>query len=196
MSKLGYGIGMAASIGAGLAVGTGEARIAKGAYDLFKNAHSASTVTRAGKTAVEANRVFNLTKESSQTITKISAATKNAGLFVQNAVTKGGVKKIECMSDLLIKETLHGKGYFTSRYKPNASQVLEAGEKFLGRNYKSIGRPGDGVYRSADSLRQFRIDSNSLTGKHDPWIPHVHLETFKPENIYKPYVNNHIPFIE
>jgi hypothetical protein len=92
MSKLGYGIGMAASIGAGLAVGTGEARIAKGAYDLFKNAHSASTVTRAGKTAVEANRVFNLTKESSQAITKISAATKNTGLFVQNGVTKEGVK--------------------------------------------------------------------------------------------------------
>jgi hypothetical protein len=57
---------------------------------LFKNAHSASTVTRAGKTAVEANRVFNLTKESSQAITKISAATKNTGLFVQNGVTKRG----------------------------------------------------------------------------------------------------------
>ncbi len=67
---------MAASIGAGLAVGTGEARIAKGAYDLFKSAQSVSAATRAGKTAVEANRVFNLTKESSQAITKISAATK------------------------------------------------------------------------------------------------------------------------
>jgi pyocin large subunit-like protein len=82
---------MAASIGAGLAVGTGEARIAKGAYDLFKSAQSVSAATRAGKTIIEANRVFNLAKESSQAITKISAATKNSGLFVQNAVKKEGV---------------------------------------------------------------------------------------------------------
>jgi hypothetical protein len=73
---------------------------------------------------------------------------------------------------------------------------LEAGEKFLSNGYRSIGRPGDGVYRSADGLRQFRIDSNSLAGKHDPWIPHAHLEVFKQKNIYKPYINNHIPFVE
>ncbi len=31
---------------------------------------------------------------------------------------------------------------------------------------------GDGVFRSADALRQFRIDSNSIAGNH---APNVHL---------------------
>jgi len=66
----------------------------------------------------------------------------------------------------------------------------------LGKGYRSVGRPGDSVYKSADGLRQFRIDSNSLLGKHDPWVPHIHLEMFKPDNIYKSYINNHIPFVE
>jgi hypothetical protein len=38
---------------------------------------------------------------------------------------------------------------------------------------------------------QFRIDSNSLVGKHDRWIPHVHFEIFKPGNTYRPY--NYVP---
>ena len=147
---------------------------------------------------------FQSTKSVGQTIKAVKSAvtrTPATKLFqkVHNlgaSATKEGLKKIESIPELLIQETLQGKGYFASKYKPTVSEALEAGEKFLGRGYRSIGRSKDGVFKNADRLRQFRIDSNSLMGKHDPWIPHFHLETFKPENIYKPYTNNHIPFVE
>jgi hypothetical protein len=37
-------------------------------------------------------------------------------------------------------------------------------------------------------------NSNSLAGKHSPKAPHIHLETFKPNNIKDPYTNNHVFF--
>ena len=120
------------------------------------------------------------------------------GQSVKNIVANVAQKEIQIgnMADLLINETQHGRGFFISQYKPKATQVLEAAEKYLGKGYKQIGKSGDGVFRSADGLRQFRMDSNSLMGKHDPWMPHVHWQMFKPENIYKPYANNHIIFFE
>lgn len=64
--------------------------------------------------------------------------------------------------------------------------------KHLGEGYKEIGKPGSGVFRSADGAKQFRIDDNSLRGNHAPGVPHVHLETYKP-GARKPSANNHIP---
>ncbi len=83
----------------------------------------------------------------------------------------------------------------TSQYKLSASEALQTGEKFLGAGYREIGKPGRGVFRSADGLRQFRIDTGSITGSHAPGAPHVHLEAFK-INAKDPYINNHIIFYE
>jgi hypothetical protein len=76
-----------------------------------------------------------------------------------------------------------------------ADESLEAGQKFVGDNYTEIGKPGSGVFRSADGTRQFRMDNGSLSGSHPPNKPHVHLETYKP-GANKPTVNNHIPFVD
>lgn len=87
------------------------------------------------------------------------------------------------------------KKNITSQHTLTADEALEAGQKFLGNNYKEIGKPGSGVFRSADGTRQFRMDNGSLSGSHSPNKPHVHLEAYKPGS-NKPIVNNHIPFVD
>jgi hypothetical protein len=77
----------------------------------------------------------------------------------------------------VIEETLQtNEDSFTSKHILNQDEAMEVGIRWLGKGYKEIGKPGSGVYRSADGLRQFRIDKNSLTGNHAPYEPHVHLE--------------------
>ncbi len=90
--------------------------------------------------------------------------------------------------------TLESKGMITSKYQLSASEALRAGEKFLEIGYREIGQ-GQGVFRSLDGLRQFRIDVNSIMGKHSPGKPHVHMELFN-ANSTVPYTNNHILFYE
>lgn len=90
-----------------------------------------------------------------------------------------GITKINKV-DTVIAETFSGKGNITSDVILSADELLQAGEQFLGNGYKEIGKPGSSVFRSADDLRQFRIDDNSLLGKHSPGVPHGHLETFAP----------------
>ena len=58
--------------------------------------------------------------------------------------------------------------------------------------YKEIGQPNSGVYRSKDGLRQFRIDRNSIEGKHNPYESHVHLEKF--DSMGNKISNSHIIF--
>ena len=108
-----------------------------------------------------------------------------------------GLKAAKGMSkaDAVIAETLVGKGNLTSATKLSSNELLQAGEKFLGPRYKEIGKPGSGVFRSADGTRQFRIDGNSLSGNHAPGVPHGHLETYAP-GAAKPTTNNHIPFLD
>ncbi|MDE3046666.1 MAG: RHS repeat-associated core domain-containing protein [Verrucomicrobiota bacterium] len=113
-----------------------------------------------------------------------------AGIFFGKGFTKHASK-----INLVLKETIKGSGSFTSQFKLSSKEALDTGMKFLGKNYKEIGKPGSGIFRSADGLRQFRLDTNSLLGKHDPWVPHIHLEAFKPNSKY-PYVNNHIVIYE
>lgn len=52
-----------------------------------------------------------------------------------------------------------------------SKQALEAGEKWLGKDYQEI---APGVYRSKDGTRQFRIRTSDLT---DPKGVHVHFES-------------------
>jgi uncharacterized protein RhaS with RHS repeats len=97
--------------------------------------------------------------------------------------------------ETVIAETLAGKGSFTSASKLSSNELLQAGEKFVGSGAKEIGKPGSGVFRSADGTRQFRIDNGSLTGSHSPGVPHGHLETYAP-GAARPTANNHIPFYD
>ncbi len=77
----------------------------------------------------------------------------------------------------VIKETRNSNSNsFTSRYVLTEDEAMNSGVRWLGKGYKEIGNPGSGVYRSADGLRQFRIDKNSLLGNHNPYKPHIHLE--------------------
>ena len=67
-----------------------------------------------------------------------------------------------CTVDKVIQETQQGKGNITSQFKLTEDEALEVGEKWLGNEYSEIGRSGQGVFRSADGTRQFRIDDGSL----------------------------------
>ncbi len=91
-------------------------------------------------------------------------------------------------ADDVIAETLNSKGNVTSKYRLKASDSLDAGMRWIGSEFSEI---GTGVFRSSDTMRQFRIDQNSLTGKHAPGLPHVHFETYEP-GANKPTTNNHV----
>ena len=73
------------------------------------------------------------------------------------------------------------------------AEALEAGTAFLGTGYRGIGKPGSGVFRSADGLRQLRIGSNSLAGAHAPGVPHVHFEIYVTPTSLRPTADNHVP---
>jgi hypothetical protein len=68
--------------------------------------------------------------------------------------------------------------------------ALEIAEKFLGNDYFQVGASKQGIFRNKDG-RQFRINDNSLLGKHSPDKAHIHLEVIK-DGSKKPSVNNHI----
>ena len=96
-----------------------------------------------------------------------------------------------CKVDAVIEETLNGKGNITSKYSLTPDEALDAGQKFLGKGYTEIGKPGSGVFRSGDRI--FRIDMNSLKGLHSPNVSHFHLEILDSAGLR--IVNNHIPII-
>ncbi len=95
----------------------------------------------------------------------------------------------------VIDETLNGTGNFTSSYTINAEDTLDTAEAFLGSGYRQLGLPNSGVFRSADGLRGFRIDNNSIQGFHPPNVPHVHFEVFNSSDLRRPISNNHVPLI-
>jgi hypothetical protein len=93
--------------------------------------------------------------------------------------------------DELIDEMLAGRQRIgvrriDSKHTLTEDEALEAGIQFPGPGYREIGQRGSGVYRNGQ--RQFRMDQRSLNGDHEPFIPHVHLETFRGGR--KPFVNN------
>ncbi|HYX32837.1 MAG TPA: hypothetical protein VE954_06965 [Oligoflexus sp.] len=94
--------------------------------------------------------------------------------------------------DRVIAETLASAGNITSKLTLTSTEALDTGIKWVGDGYKQIGLPDSGVFRSADSLRQFRIDKGSIAGGHDPFVPHVHFETYSPSK--RDFeANNHVP---
>ena len=95
----------------------------------------------------------------------------------------------------VLGETAAGAGNLTSAHRLSAAEALDAGTAFLGGGSREIGKPGSGVFRSADGLRQFRIDANSLTGRHDPHVPHAHFEIYETPTSQRPVVNNHVPIV-
>lgn len=95
--------------------------------------------------------------------------------------------------DSVINETLSGKKNFTSSTTLTSDEALAAGLKFLGTGYKEIGKPGSGVYHSADGTKEFRIDSGSIGGAHAPGVPHVHFGIKNPQT-GKYISNNHVPY--
>jgi hypothetical protein len=88
-----------------------------------------------------------------------------------------------------------GDGSIVSEHPMTADEALDAAHRFLGDDYveKGVNR---GVFRSADGLRQFRMDPDSIQGKHWPDIPHVHFEIFPEPGAKKATVNNHVPLIQ
>lgn len=95
--------------------------------------------------------------------------------------------------DKVIIETLEGRGNVTSKFKLTADEALQAGEKWVGSGYKEIGKPRQGVFRSADGRRQFRMDEGSLMGAHDPNVPHIHFQEVGSDG-RRFKTNNHVPF--
>jgi hypothetical protein len=93
----------------------------------------------------------------------------------------------------VLNESADAIGNTTSRFRLTHDEALEAGLKWLGPGYREIGRPGSGVFVSADGLRRFRIDNNSLLGRHAPNIPHVHYEWLDNAADAFPKGNNHVP---
>jgi hypothetical protein len=109
------------------------------------------------------------------------------------AVAVAGVPPVK---QEVIAETFQRRGGFTSDHVLNDDEALDVGVEFLGGGYRELGRPGSGVFRSQDGLRQFRIDETSLAGTHRPWQPHVHLQIFPHPTARREIVNNHIPLRE
>ncbi|MEV8478754.1 putative T7SS-secreted protein [Streptomyces sp. NPDC051173] len=94
-----------------------------------------------------------------------------------------------------ISETRGSKGSIISAHPMSADEALKAGIDFLGDGYKELGM-NRGVFRSADGLRQFRMDQDSLAGGHWPHVPHVHMEIFENPGDKKSMVNNHVPLAD
>ncbi|MGE1091460.1 MULTISPECIES: hypothetical protein [Pseudomonas] len=91
--------------------------------------------------------------------------------------------------------SLSGKKNFTSSMTLTADEALLAGQKYLGGQYTEIGKPGSGVFHSAEGVREFRIDPGSLSGSHAPGVPHVHFGVKDPLT-GKYIANNHVPCVE
>lgn len=95
--------------------------------------------------------------------------------------------------DVLDETTNHaGPVDFTSLHSLSPDEAMEMGIHWLGDGYSQIGKPDSGVFRSADGVRQFRMDENSLLGNHAPRPGHVHFEIYAP-GANRPLVNNHVP---
>ncbi|UNO41078.1 putative T7SS-secreted protein [Streptomyces sp. MST-110588] len=94
-----------------------------------------------------------------------------------------------------VAETRAGKGSIVSDHPMPFNEALKAGADFLGEGYRELGK-NTWVFRSADGLRQFRIDRDSLAGGHWPHVPHVHFEIYENGQAKKAFVNNHVPLTD
>ncbi|MGY4490754.1 hemagglutinin repeat-containing protein [Pseudomonas sp. TE3610] len=127
--------------------------------------------------------------------TALAGPTKNWKTFVnaekQIQLEAGAGQRV----DQVINETLSGKKNFTSSMTLTTDEALSAGQKYLGSGYREIGKPGSGVFHSADGTKEFRIDSGSISGAHAPGVPHVHFGVKDP--VTGKYIsNNHVPYAD
>ena len=103
--------------------------------------------------------VYNLTVEDDHTF---FVGTAGGGTWVHNACKSAVVQ----LTRGVLKE----------------NQVLDRALEWLGPGYKeSMGRTGtggEGVFRSADNLRQFRMAPSDLAGSHGSIGSHVHFQAF------------------
>ncbi|KKP36690.1 MAG: hypothetical protein UR28_C0039G0001, partial [Candidatus Peregrinibacteria bacterium GW2011_GWF2_33_10] len=133
-----------------------------------------------------------VTGEELSTTDQIISGAAIAIPLVSGGILKQVVKESSSIIDDIIQETLTKEGKFTSDYKLTSDELLDAGQKFIGDDYKELGENGSGVYRSADGTKQFRIDDSSLNGQHDPYESHGHLENFDDANDAHPSTINHV----
>jgi len=136
-------------------------------------------------------------KNADELIASTRKATKQPFKIDLQLFANKGTSKVV---DDVIKESLDAAkasvGNITSKYIVTADEALSIGDKLLGQGYKEVGKVGSGVFEKqvGELTYRFRIDNNSLMGKHAPNTPHIHVEILdKYRNIL---VNNHIPFIE
>ncbi|WP_294738397.1 hemagglutinin repeat-containing protein [uncultured Pseudomonas sp.] len=147
----------------------------------------------AGKTAAAEAELGGGAKATATPRTPLAGPTENWKTFVnaekQIQLEAGAGQRV----DQVINETLSGKKNFTSSMTLTTDEALSAGQKYLGPEYREIGKPGSGVFHSADGTKEFRIDSGSISGAHAPGVPHVHFGVKDP--VTGKYIsNNHVPY--
>nr|WP_246356625.1 hemagglutinin repeat-containing protein [Pseudomonas gingeri] len=140
-------------------------------------------------------KLFEGTKATDISRTPLAGPTNNWKTFVnaekQIQLEAGAGQRV----DQVINETLSGKKNFTSSMTLTTDEALSAGQKYLGSGYREIGKPGSGVFHSADGTKEFRIDSGSISGAHAPGVPHVHFGVKDP--VTGKYIsNNHVPYAD
>ncbi|MCL1881063.1 MAG: hypothetical protein FWF76_02670 [Oscillospiraceae bacterium] len=89
----------------------------------------------------------------------------------------------------------NGNPNITSRHTLSSSEAIDLGIEALGPGYREIGRKGSGVFENTvgEFTYRFRMDVNSLLGRHAPAVPHVHLEIL--DTSRNVLANNHVRFI-
>jgi RHS repeat-associated protein len=70
------------------------------------------------------------------------------------------------------------------------NEALTAGAKWVGPGYQQL---APGVFRSADGLRQFRMTTSDILGRHGNIGPHVNFESFKAATDKIAAENLHMP---
>ncbi|WP_223481448.1 MULTISPECIES: DUF637 domain-containing protein [unclassified Pseudomonas] len=158
-------------------------------------AAGAGLAAAGGKAIIGSLKPATGTKATTTPHTPLAGPTENWKTFVnaekQIQLEAGAGQRV----DQVINETLSGKKNFTSSMTLTTDEALSAGQKYLGPEYREIGKPGSGVFHSADGTKEFRIDSGSISGAHAPGVPHVHFGVKDP--VTGEYIsNNHVPYAD
>ncbi|MCL3862097.1 hypothetical protein [Actinotalea sp. K2] len=163
-------------------------------YDLSASAYDGVAAQRAGAPSEEAPVASNGVSDGVQ-VTLPTPPGPLSPLLSASTAANTAARTSSVVDDVLAETAGATQRNLTSSYTLSADEALTAGQRWVGQGYTELGKPGSGVFRSTDGLRQFRMDGNSLMGNHAPGVPHVHLETYAP-GARVPTVNNHIPFLD
>ncbi|MDP3275086.1 MAG: polymorphic toxin-type HINT domain-containing protein [Deltaproteobacteria bacterium] len=149
------------------------------------------------RTMLQARTVYNLTTEPWHTFFLA------VGWWVHNTVSTGNIPAPgrnptqtpsvapSSIDDVIAEASASPNGgNYTSAYRVTEDQALEAGRRWVGAGYREIHLP-QGVWRSADGSRQFRIDPGSINGSHGSIGRHIHLESIDPVSVVTT-ANSHI----